>query len=279
MSERDCWSIDPDLRCDAFCETMSRNRFFEIKSFIHTADNQYLSESRMAKVEPLYDLLNKKIQQFGIVQEDLSIDESIVSYYSRHSCKQFIRAKPIRFGYKLWVLASATGFPYKIEIYQGKSTGDTDESLGTRVVKKALEICENPKDHSVFFDNFYSSYQFITDLGTKGFRATDTMKNDRITKCPLIDVKVMKKKERGSFEFRCDEKVEIVRWNDNSVVTIGSNAYGVEPIGNLKRWIKEKGKENVQEPAVIAAYNRGMGGVDLLDRTLSDLRPVIRGEK
>ena len=232
----------------------------------------------MAKVEPLYDLLNKKIQQFGIVHEDLSIDESMVPYYGRHSCKQFIRAKPIRFGYKLWVLAGATGLPYKIEIYQGKSTGDTDEPLGTRVVKKALEICENPKDHSVFFDNFFSSYQLITDLGIKGFRATDTMRNDRIMKCPLIDVKVMKKKERGSFDFRCDEKVEIVRWNDNSVVTIGSNAYGVEPIGNAKRWIKRKGKENVQQPAVIAAYNRGMGGVDLLDRALSDLRPLFVGK-
>ena len=258
---------------------MSRNRFFEIKSFIHTADNQSLSESRMAQVEPIYDLLNKKIQQFGIVHEDLSIDESMVPYYGRHSCKQFIRAKPIRFGYKLWVLASATGLPYKIEIYQGKSTGDADEPLGTRVVTKALEICENPKDHSVFFDNFFSSYQLITDLGTKGFRATGTMRSDRIMKYPLIDVKVMKKKERGSFDFRCDEKAGIVRWNDNSVVTIGSNAYGVEPIGNVMRWIKGKGKENVQQTAVIAAYNRRMGGVDLLDRALSDLRPVIRGKK
>ena len=38
LSERDYWSIDPDLRCDPFCETMSRNRFFEIKSLIHTAE-------------------------------------------------------------------------------------------------------------------------------------------------------------------------------------------------------------------------------------------------
>ena len=60
----------------------------------------------MAKVEPLYDLLNKKIQQFGIAHEELSIDESMVLYYGHHSCKQYIRAKPIRFGYKLWELAS-----------------------------------------------------------------------------------------------------------------------------------------------------------------------------
>ena len=86
LAERDYWSVDPDLRCDTFCETMSRNRFFKIQS---------LSESRMAKVEPLYDLLNEKIQQFGITHEDLGIDESMVPYYGRHSCKQFIRAKLI----------------------------------------------------------------------------------------------------------------------------------------------------------------------------------------
>ena len=60
LAERDYWNVDPDLKYGTFCETMSRNQFFEIKSFLHAADNQSLSESRMAKVEPLYDLLNEK---------------------------------------------------------------------------------------------------------------------------------------------------------------------------------------------------------------------------
>ena len=63
----------------------------------------------MAKVEPLYDSLNEKIQQSDIAHEDLSIDESVLPYYDSHLCKQFIRTKPIRFGYKLWVLATVTG--------------------------------------------------------------------------------------------------------------------------------------------------------------------------
>ena len=91
--------------------------------------------------------------------------------------------------------------------------------------------------------------------------------------------KKMKKNEKGSFEFRSEGKIQIIRWNDNSVVTIGSNAYDVQPIGSVKRWIKGEGKQNIQQPAVIAAYNQGMGGVDLLDRALSNLRPVIHGKK
>ena len=39
----------------------------------------------MAKIEPVYDLLNKKVQECGIVHEDLSIDESMVPYHDRHS--------------------------------------------------------------------------------------------------------------------------------------------------------------------------------------------------
>ena len=114
---------------------MTRNRFFELKSFLHAADNHSLSDSQMAKVEPLYNLLNQKLQAYGIFHEGLSINESMVSYYGHHSCKQFIRTELITFSYKLWALASATGLPYSIEIYAERSANDTGEQLGTRVVK------------------------------------------------------------------------------------------------------------------------------------------------
>ena len=144
FSERDYRSTDPDLRSDTFCTTMSRNPFFEIKAILLAANNQCLSDCRMAKVKPLYDILNEKLRQFGVVHEDLNIDESMVPYNGRHSCKQFIREKPIRFGYKLGVLASFTGLPYHVEIYKGKSPNAENIPLGERVVKTALEICDNP---------------------------------------------------------------------------------------------------------------------------------------
>ena len=129
---------------------MTRSRFFfKLKSFLHAADNHFLSDSGITKVQPLYNLLNQKRQAYGIFHEDLSIDESMVSYYGRYSCKQFICAKPIRFGYKLWVLPSATGLLYNVEIYTGKSANDTCEPLGTRVMKNALEVCERPSNRRV----------------------------------------------------------------------------------------------------------------------------------
>ena len=211
-------------------------------------------------ISPLVELLlqetnqyankDKNKAQFKVTLEDVSIDESMVIHISRHSCKQFIHTKQIRFECKLWVLASATGVPYKIEIYQGRTNQGSDEPLGTRVIKNALEICKNPKDHSVYFHNFFSSYSLICYLATEEFTATDTMKNDRVMKCPLVDVKKMNKKERKSFDFWRDGN-KIVRWNDNSLVTIGSNVYRVQPIRIAKRWIKGKGKKIFSDPPLL----------------------------
>ena len=110
----DYWTIDPDLRCSSFRETMSRNRFEEIKSVFHVADNDFLEQdSRMSKVKLIYDMINEKIAQFGILHVSLSVDESMVPYFGRHSCKQFIKSK-------LWVLASSTGISYNLHIYERK---------------------------------------------------------------------------------------------------------------------------------------------------------------
>ena len=81
-STRGYWRVDPDLGYSSFRETMSRNRFEEIKSVLHVVDNAFLEQdSRMPKLKPIYDMINEKIAQFGILHESLSVDESMVPYF------------------------------------------------------------------------------------------------------------------------------------------------------------------------------------------------------
>ena len=110
-------------------------------------------------------------------------------------------------------LLSVTGLPYHVEIYEGK-TDESDDLLGTCVVMNALKVCQQPNTH----------YE-------KG--PHHEMPSDRHER--------HEKKERGSYDFRSLGEIEIVRWSDNAVVTVGSSAYGVEPLGNAKRWMKGKG--------------------------------------
>ena len=73
-------------------------------------------------------------------------------------------------------------------------------------------------------------------LSEKGFTAAVTFRADRTNSCSLTCVKELKKMERGEYQhFTSGNQIELIRWNDNNVVTIGSNAVSVEPVKPVKR--------------------------------------------
>ena len=81
----------------------------------------------------------------------------------------FICGKPIRFGYKLWGLCGPDGYPYKLNIYTGKCETHT-EALGSSVVNaKVNVVIENSvaSKHRFYFDNFFTSYDLLNNLGRK----------------------------------------------------------------------------------------------------------------
>ena len=98
-SERDYWSNQHDLGIQLVSEVLSSKRYLKIKASFHLVDNRTLTSAdrKMVKVLPLYDSLNASLIQFGIFDKNLSIDESMLPYFGRHSCKMFLRGKPIRF--------------------------------------------------------------------------------------------------------------------------------------------------------------------------------------
>ena len=108
------WRIEPELRPRSkilvfqlsIANAMSRNRFQEIKKYFHCVDNKisYLV-TRWVKLFLFMKKINKNLIRFGIYHKVLSIDESMVPFYGRHSAKMFITGKPIRFGYKIGVLS------------------------------------------------------------------------------------------------------------------------------------------------------------------------------
>lgn len=141
------WSNDADLLVKLVATAISRNRFQEIKQNLN--------------------LLNTNFQQWGVFHENLSIDEGMVKYFGHHSSKQFIRGKPVRFGFKDWMLCSSSGYCYNFDTYCGvKRNRDKYPALplGSKVVLSLLESVEQPSDNHVYFDNFFSSYDLLTSL-------------------------------------------------------------------------------------------------------------------
>ena len=63
--------------------------------------------------------------------------------YARTSLKQFIRAKPIRFGLKFWGICTAGEYVLNLDLYCGKNFAVMDKlakcALGSQVVMNLLE--------------------------------------------------------------------------------------------------------------------------------------------
>lgn len=281
------WSTNRTLECPLIRETMPRNRFVRLKRYFHVCNNRELDKNdKFSKVTPLNDLMNKKFMQFGLFSHNLSIDEQMIAYFGRHSCKMFIKGKPIRFGFKYWALCSAEGYMYSFIPYGGaNAVPDPDYieyGLGETVVMKLLSKLEHPLQHCVAFDNFFTSHRLASRLSQLNYFFTGTIRDNRTNSAPLVNVKAMKKNERGSLDYVFDKKNDLLmaRWNDNSVVTIVSNHEAIEPMHHVKRWDRKARKmTNIQMPQILKAYNSRMGGVDLFDNATNNYRIRIRGKK
>ena len=88
----------------------------------------------------------------------LSIDGSLVPYYGRHSCKMFIKGKPIRFGYRLWCLCGSDGYRYYLILYQGKDTTRNKEPLDYMLLEKWLVLMNNTQNLHIMYCSLTSVY-------------------------------------------------------------------------------------------------------------------------
>ncbi|KAK6171775.1 hypothetical protein SNE40_018207 [Patella caerulea] len=248
---------------------MSRNRFCEIKKYIHLANNEGINvNDKAAKVRPFIDSINQGLVQFGVFSKDLSGDEQMVPYFGKHSAKMFMRNKPVKFGYKFWILASTQGFPYKIDLYCGKETNKTKTNktktgtVGASVIFNLLTVVENPKAHTITFDNFFTDYDLLKGLADKGFAATGTVRENRMKGAILPKSRSMKKKivARRTTEFCSTGSIVACCWKDNKPVYCMSNYLGVTPTEKKRRYSQQEKKHiHIECPQMIASYNKTIG--------------------
>jgi DNA excision repair protein ERCC-6 len=265
---------------------MRRNRFVEIKKYLHVADNFHLPlHDKFAKVRAFINLFNRLFLANAPQMEFHSVDESMVPYYGRHSGKQFLKGKPIRFGYKFWCGTLINGYLVWFQPYGGKDDVVQDNlGVGGNVVisygKKLLD--KEPLPYHLVFDNFFNSHKLQVELNKLKLKGTGTIRKNRTSGCPLTDDKKFSKTKRGAFEVFKDSKNNILvcKWHDNKNVILCSNSSSIVPIVKAQRWCSsEKKKIFVDRPQIVTTYNQFMGGVDRLDQNIAQYRISIRAKK
>jgi len=248
------WEVDSETFNATVSNAMRRSQFENIKWYLHCADNALLKPGdKFAKMRQLMAMLNERYLACASLEEHLCVDESMAPYFGRHGAKQFIRGKPVRFGFKFWCLCDRRGYLIQFEPYQSGQY-DKDIGLGASVVLDLMS--ELPRDipFKLFGDRFFTSLHLIDDLKACGYGYTGTVMSNRIERCPVMIPKLLAKKHRGFCDYQLDQSanVLVVGWNDNRPVYLASNIHGVSPVGVCTRWSSsEKKKVTVQLPDLV----------------------------
>jgi DNA excision repair protein ERCC-6 len=113
---------------------MRHDRFETMFSNLHVADNANLGPmDKFSKLRPLISKLNEICMKFVPNETYFSFDESMVSYFGHHGCKQCIRGKSIRFGSEVFCGATRLGYISWFQPYQGKNPETKHEEYGVGV--------------------------------------------------------------------------------------------------------------------------------------------------
>ena len=269
------WSTDPILSHPWFRTIMSRDRFREILRYIHVVDNtQAPSRSdpnydKLWKVRPLITALEKNYRELYSPHQQLSIDESMIGTKCRLSFIQYMPAKPVKWGVKVWVLCdSVNGYICTFDVYTGKDTSGSNvhaHGLAYSIVMKLVQSYLK-KGHIIYTDNYYSSPQLFEDLRKEGTYASGTVRTNRKHFPEFLKPQPGDKLDRGSHMFAYCKSTTVVRWSDNRDVYALSTF-----LSDATTQVKRRGGStsiSISCPEIIHDYNLFMGGVDLADQAM-----------
>ncbi|XP_046404157.1 piggyBac transposable element-derived protein 3-like [Ischnura elegans] len=252
-SKRDYWDSSGDLRNEFVVDAIRRDRFLQISRFLHCANNcQPNAEDKLWKLRPIMNMLKKRFLAIFRPEEHLDFDECMIEYFGQHPCKQFLRGKPFRFGYKVWSLNTTAGYLVNFDVYQGR----------------------NPASNS--------EYEKM-ELRPRGYGATGTIRENRIPKdYPIMPSNEIRNKQRGFYDkfLSKEDGILLEKWVDNSTARVATTCHSIQPVAPVRRFSRaEMRNVRIPRPSVISEYNRYMGGTDRMDENVSCYRIGIRGKK
>lgn len=276
-------------RVPLISNTMSRNPFFNIRSFLKVLnDNEITNEEKkdsLWKVRPLLEAVRAGC--YRLVRDvHLSIDEQIIPFTGNTKMKQYVRGKPNPTGLKNFILANNYGLVLDFCVYQGKGSSFITESKYPLTVGESAVIHLSktiPPGTCLYFDRFFTTQKLLDILKTKKILSTGTVMKNNIPKTVnLVSDKILMKKPRGTTiqYVREDKKVCLIKWFDNKPIHLLSTECVKNPIDVCKRWNKIKRVNiDVPQPIIVKQYNENMGGVDLCDRMIAYYRMKYKTNK
>ena len=260
----------------------------EIKVHLHFNNNATRGENcnTLLKIRPILNHLQRKVQAEKLA-ENLCVDEQVISFKRKSSIKQYDPKKPTKWGYKVFVLTSASGIIHNFEVYTGRikaTPQQPDIGASGNIVLRLVQHVQRDVWHKMHIDNWFNSPKLQIALWNLGIACLGTVRSSRLKDCAMKLNSLMKKAGRGAIAtmLTCENGVELnaIKWMDSEAVHMLLTFVGSHLTQEVPRFDqKTKSDIAVLQPSTVRLYNRLIGGVNLLDSLIALYRNTLRTKK
>nr|XP_023650860.1 piggyBac transposable element-derived protein 4-like isoform X2 [Paramormyrops kingsleyae] len=256
QSARSLW--DSELGRPIFRTSMSLNSFSMFSRAIRFDEWATRCERRQKdKLAEIRTVWDKWVEQLPLMYNpgsSVTVDERLVGFKGRCSFRQYMPAKPKKYGIKIWAACdAASAYAWNMQIYTGKVKGGISEkNQGMRVV---LDMTQGLSGHNITCDNFFTSYNLGQELLKRNMTMVGTVRHNKPELPP--ELLTVKDREVTSSEFAFTANTTLVSY----VPRKGKN---VMLMSTQHREGQISDRED-KKPEIILHYNATKGGVDTLD--------------
>ena len=278
-------------------KVMPRNRFDKLCQYIHANDRSMNElddngkpKDKLFLIRPVLDIVRAKCKENYIPPRDLSVDEAMISFRGQLGIRQYMPAKPTKYGIKMWQLCVAeNGYCCDFSAYLGKpSDGEREKDLGKKVVLQMTESLRGQYNH-IYYDNYFSSISLLEELLERRIYGCGTIRSNRVG---LPQALRPKTKTNAGENLKLTLKNELK--NDGDSVILQKGETGIvclawlekksrkpvliasttsspdAPDSSVKRKQKNGDKKDVSCPKPVELYNQKVNGVDRCDQSRTE---------
>ena len=289
------WSEDQFYGNFKVSDIMPRARFEKLSQYLHANDRTDYNRNdpnrdKLHLIRPVLDIVSEKCLESYQPHQNVAVDEAMVKFRGKLAFRQYMPAKPTKYGIKVWARADSTnGYVSQIDVYVGKPVGgQRDVDLGRKVIRKMTKNIEG-KHHHVYFDNYFNGVKLHEELvenklygcGTVKANAVglpEPMRQKRGGKCGNNTLKL----QPGEFRTWQKGKITAHVWQEKKgrkpVRILASNYNPQEPHTSVKRKQHDGSSKDVPCPRPVKSYNENMNTVDRSDQ-MRTAYPTTRTSK
>lgn len=273
LPQIDDYFIGDFIKCPIVQQSMTLRRYKKINQYLCISDPTHIQRPGsdnydiLYKVRPVLKIIDT-FRDFFKPGKDISVDEAMIGFKGRFCLKQYMPKKPTKWGIKIWASAcSKSGYFLFGKVYLGKKEERNNTLLlGEQVVMDVVEPYLY-KNHHIYYDNFFTSFQLANLLLQRDTYSCGTVRVNRFGWPAEFKKPKTLKLNRGDSASMQSGQVVATVWRDNREVSFLSTNANPNVISQIDRKTG-KGNETIQIdcPQVVSQYTKNMGGVDRADQ-------------